>query len=97
MEVQRQGTLRSLLNELACLTVLNTVKRASLFNRDLRVPCLLLLFVPPHFHTLRLHCLHFKQFKVGRYNYICNGNDLAPLNIFFNLLGLCLGYIFHMM
>ena len=31
------GTLKSLLYELACLTVLNTVKRASLFNRDLRV------------------------------------------------------------
>ena len=30
-------TLRFLLNELARLTVLNTVKRASLFNRDLRV------------------------------------------------------------
>ena len=29
--------LRSLLNKLACLTVLNTVKRASLFVRDLRV------------------------------------------------------------
>ena len=33
-----RGTLRSLLNELASLTVLNTVKPASLFNRDLRVP-----------------------------------------------------------
>ena len=30
-------TLRSLLNELARLTVLNTVKQASSFNRDLRV------------------------------------------------------------
>ena len=30
-------TVRSLLNELARLTVLNTVKQASLFNRDLRV------------------------------------------------------------
>jgi hypothetical protein len=29
--------LRSLLNKLACLAVLNTVKRASSFNRDLRV------------------------------------------------------------
>ena len=32
------ATLRSLLTELACLTVLNTVKQASSFNRDLRVP-----------------------------------------------------------
>ena len=31
------GTLRSLLKELACLTVLNNVKQASSFNRDLRV------------------------------------------------------------
>ena len=35
--LQRQSSLKSLLNELACLTVLNTVKRASLFDRDLRV------------------------------------------------------------
>ena len=33
----RVTTLRSLLNELAHLTVLNTVKRVSLFNRDLTV------------------------------------------------------------
>ena len=32
------ATLRSLLKELACLTVFSTVKRASSFNRDLRVP-----------------------------------------------------------
>ena len=32
-----EGTLRSLLNELARLTVFSTVKRASSFNRDLRV------------------------------------------------------------
>ena len=31
------GTLRSLLNELACLTVFGTVKQGSLFNRDLRI------------------------------------------------------------
>ena len=31
------STLRSLLNKLARLTVLNTVKQASLFDRDLRV------------------------------------------------------------
>ena len=31
------ATLRSLLNELACLTVFSTVKQASSFNRDLRV------------------------------------------------------------
>ena len=30
-------TLRSLLNELACLTVDTIVKRASSFNRDLRL------------------------------------------------------------
>ena len=30
-------TLRSLRNEVACLTLLNKVKRASSFNRDLRV------------------------------------------------------------
>ena len=34
-----EGTLRSLLNELARLTVFSTVKRASSFNRDLRVVC----------------------------------------------------------
>ena len=30
-------TLRSLLNELACLTIVTTVKQASSFNRELRV------------------------------------------------------------
>ena len=33
----KELTLRSLLKELPRLTVLNTVKQASLFNRDLRV------------------------------------------------------------
>ena len=37
------NTLRSLLNELARLTVMNTVKQASLFNRDLRVKKTILL------------------------------------------------------
>ena len=37
LNFQKICTLRSLLNELACLTVLNTVKRASSFDRDLRV------------------------------------------------------------
>ena len=38
---QRIGkfTLRSLLNELARLTIVTIVKQASSFNRDLRVPC----------------------------------------------------------
>ena len=30
-------TLRSLLNELACLTALNTIKQASLFDREMGV------------------------------------------------------------
>ena len=61
------ATLRSLLKELACLTVLNTVKQASSFNRDLRV-CVLKFQksspIPPksrqHHHTARpfiLFCL----------------------------------------
>ena len=35
------STLRSLLNELAGLTIVTIVKPASSFNRDLRVPCVL--------------------------------------------------------
>ena len=35
--IGKGSTLRSLLNELARLTVFSTVKRASSFNRDLRV------------------------------------------------------------
>ena len=39
---QNPRTLRSLLNELARLTVFSTGKQASLFDRDMRVyPCLI--------------------------------------------------------
>ena len=34
---KNMNTLRSLLNEVALLTIVTIVKRASLFNRDLRV------------------------------------------------------------